>query len=70
MAAGVISFEIQMILYGLLIVIMGFAGYYVGKMYNYPMTGAGIGGVVGLIITGVIYKYMSKSAVELRSFRM
>lgn len=56
--AGVISMELQLVLYGLLVVIIGFAGYYVGKMYAYPMVGAGVGVIAGLIISGVMYKYM------------
>lgn len=51
-----------MILYGLLIVVLGVAGYYVGRMYAYPMTGAGIGLLVGLIAVGVLYKYMGESS--------
>lgn len=47
-----------MVMYGLLVIIMGFAGYYIGKMYAYPMTGAGVGAVVGLVAVGVMYKYM------------
>lgn len=58
--AGVISMELQMVLYGLLVIIMGFAGYYIGKMYAYPMVGAGVGAVAGLIVVGIMYKYMGE----------
>jgi Ni,Fe-hydrogenase I cytochrome b subunit len=45
------------ILYGVLIVILGVVGYYVGKSYNNigSTMGAGIGIAAGVVISGVIW---------------
>lgn len=51
------SSTLQWILYGVLIVILGVVGYYVGKNYASvgPGLGTGIGIVAGALISGVIY---------------
>lgn len=48
----------QLILYGIVVLIVAFIGYYVGNMYKYPMVGAGIGILGGLIAAGAIYYAM------------
>lgn len=55
-----ISSELQMVLYGLLVVILGVAGYYIGSMMSLsrPMLGAGIGVVGGVIIVGLMMKFV------------
>jgi hypothetical protein len=60
-----ISTEVQMVLYGLLVIIMGFAGYYIGKIYAYPMVGAGVGVVSGLVISGIMYKFMGDGSSQM-----
>jgi hypothetical protein len=55
--AGMASFDIHLVLYGLFVLILATAGYYLGKMHSYPLTGAGIGAVVGVVLAGIIYYY-------------
>lgn len=51
------SSMIMWILYGVLIVILGVVGYYVGKNYESigTMLGTGIGVAAGAIVSGVIW---------------
>jgi len=61
-----ISIEIQMVLYAIFIIVMGFAGYYVGKMYGQAMIGSVIGIVLGLIVAGIIYKMMGSGEERMK----
>lgn len=54
----ILSPEIQMALYALLVVAAAFAGYYVGKKYDYEMIGAGVGAAAGLIVSFAMYRMM------------
>lgn len=51
------SMEMQLVMYAVLVAVLGIVGYYVGRMYAYPMSGAGVGILVGLIISFIVYKY-------------
>lgn len=56
------STEMQLILYGILVVILGIVGYYVGAKYVAvgEKMGAGIGVVTGLVISGAIWYSMKE----------
>jgi hypothetical protein len=55
--AGMATFDLHLILYGLLVLITAFGGYYLGNMYDHPFTGLGVGAIGGVIVAGLIYKY-------------
>lgn len=52
------SMEIQLSLYAILVVVTAFAGYYIGRMYDYPMTGAAVGVGAGVVASGLMYRFM------------
>lgn len=52
-----IAKEVQWILYGVLVVVAGFSGYYIGEKYSKKEMGAGLGVVAGLIVAGGLYMY-------------
>lgn len=56
------SSMLMWILYGVLIVILGVVGYYVGKNYESvgTMLGTGIGVAAGAIVSGVIWYSQSE----------
>lgn len=56
-----ISMEMQLVLYAVIVIVLGFAGYYVGSMYASPMIGAAIGVAIGLVISFIIYSYYGAS---------
>jgi len=51
------STTVQLILYGVLIIILGVVGYYVGASVTAigAMGGAGIGVAAGIVISGIAY---------------
>jgi hypothetical protein len=55
--------DMQLILYGILIIVLGIVGWYVGDKYTSigSKVGAGIGIIVGLGIAGVMW-YTNKDA--------
>jgi len=56
------SSTLQWILYGVVILILGFVGYYVGKNYTSigPMYGAGIGAAIGAVLSGGMWYFQSE----------
>lgn len=65
---AIIPQEMMWVLYGLLIIILAFAGYYIGGMYNYEWLGAGVGALAGVGISSGLYWYMMNNKTETMSY--
>lgn len=63
-----LSIEMQMLLYVILIAALAFAGYYIGAIYGgqYEWVGMVVGGIIGVLISFGVYKWMEGSQMTSR----
>ena len=59
-----LSKEMMWVLYAVIIIVLGFVGWYVGEKYEQKEIGAGVGVVAGAILAGILYNYMPPEESE------